>query len=50
MLLRLLQRRFGSLPGWASEKVRSVDQTTLETWGDRVFEAKTLDEVFAERS
>ncbi len=46
LLLRQLQRRFGSLPADLTEKVRLADRTTLETWGDRVLDAQSLDDVF----
>ncbi len=48
LLQRLLHRRFGSLPGWVPERLHSADQATLESWGDRVLEAHTLDDVFRE--
>ncbi|MBF0625320.1 MAG: DUF4351 domain-containing protein, partial [Magnetococcales bacterium] len=48
LLQRLLQRRFGSLPGWVPERLHSADQATLESWGDRVLDAHTLDDVFRE--
>lgn len=45
ILKRQLQRRFGPLPEWATEKPQA-DQTSLETWADRVLDATTLEEVF----
>ncbi|MBF0425795.1 MAG: DUF4351 domain-containing protein [Magnetococcales bacterium] len=48
LLLRLLKRRFGALPGWVPERVHAADAATLETWGDRVLTASSLEEVFAE--
>ena len=48
LLLRLLQKRFGPVPNEVTERVRHANQTTLETWGDRVLDAGTMDEVFAE--
>ena len=47
LLLRLLARRFPSLPDWATQKVRDADSATLETWSDRLLETRTLDELFA---
>lgn len=46
ILQRLLQRRFGPLPDWVTEKLAQADQTSLETWADRVLDATTLEEVF----
>ncbi|MBF0157033.1 MAG: Rpn family recombination-promoting nuclease/putative transposase [Magnetococcales bacterium] len=48
LLLRILQRRFGTLPEWVAERVRSAGQSSLESWGDRVLDARSLDEIFAE--
>ncbi|MBF0133011.1 MAG: DUF4351 domain-containing protein [Magnetococcales bacterium] len=48
-LLRLLERRFGNLPGWVSKKVHASTQSTLEAWGDRVFDAQSLEEIFADQ-
>ncbi len=49
MLLHQLQQCFGSLPSWATEKVQSADQATLETWGIRIFKAQSLEELFADQ-
>lgn len=46
LLMRQLQRRFGSLPSWAEEKMRAANTSALETWGDRILDAKTLEAVF----
>ncbi|MBF0140003.1 MAG: Rpn family recombination-promoting nuclease/putative transposase [Magnetococcales bacterium] len=48
LLLRLLKRRFGSLPEWAEERIRSADAATLENWGDRVLTSQSLEDVFRE--
>ncbi|MBF0173589.1 MAG: Rpn family recombination-promoting nuclease/putative transposase [Magnetococcales bacterium] len=48
LLLRLLQRRFGSLPEWVVGRVRSADQTLLERWGDQIFDATTLEDLFSD--
>ncbi|MBF0136967.1 MAG: Rpn family recombination-promoting nuclease/putative transposase [Magnetococcales bacterium] len=45
-LLRLLNRRFGPLPGWITEKIHLAKLPTLEAWGDRMLEAATLEEIF----
>ncbi len=49
LLLRLLERRFGALPGWATDRVRLADTETLEQWGLRIFDAGSLDDVFQDR-
>lgn len=49
MLTRQLQRRFGVVPEWASEKIAKADVSSLEEWGLRVLDASTLDGVFADR-
>ena len=48
MLTRLLQRRFGNVPTWASEKIAKAELPSLEEWSLRFVDAKTLDEVFAD--
>ncbi len=47
LLLRQLERRFGLLPGWATDRVLAADTETIEEWGLRMLDAATLDEVFA---
>ncbi|MEO5333782.1 MAG: DUF4351 domain-containing protein [Magnetococcus sp. YQC-5] len=48
ILTRLLQRRFGDLPAWVSEKIAKAEPSFLEKWADRVLDTQTLDAVFAE--
>jgi predicted transposase YdaD len=48
-LLRLLHRRFGVLPGWATDRVRAADSVTLEEWGMRLLHAASLEDVLAGR-
>ena len=49
-LLRQLQRRFGALPDWATKRVQSANQDTLNRWSDRFVKDHTLalKEVLAE--
>lgn len=47
ILLRLLTRRFGQLPDWASAKVSIADTVLLETWSDHILDARILEDVFA---
>jgi len=49
MLTRLLQRRFGTVPEWASEKIAKAEPSLLEEWGLRIFDAQSLDEVFSDK-
>ncbi len=46
LLRKQLIRRFGTLPEWAEAKLAAADSAQLETWGERVLEAATLDEIF----
>ncbi|GHT83536.1 hypothetical protein AGMMS49543_11140 [Betaproteobacteria bacterium] len=45
VLARLLKRRFGPLPDWASARLRAADAAQLETWADVVLDAMSLVEV-----
>jgi len=45
ILLRQLERRFGALPGWATERIATADTGALEEWSLRVFDATSLDDV-----
>jgi len=47
LLLRLLERRFGILPGWAKDRVLTADPVMLEEWSLRVLDAASLEEVLA---
>ena len=40
-----LERRFGELPDWARDRVRSADCAMLETWSVRLLEAASVEEV-----
>ena len=46
LLKRLLERRFGALPAWATEKLSGASEQTLEAWGEAVLTAPTLEAVF----
>jgi hypothetical protein len=45
LLGRLLERRFGPLPPWAQQQLTAADLASLETWGLRLLEATSLEEV-----
>ncbi|MBF0148605.1 MAG: DUF4351 domain-containing protein, partial [Magnetococcales bacterium] len=49
ILTRLLQRRFGTVPDWASEKIAKADLSSLEEWSLRIFDAQSLDDVFSDK-
>ena len=46
LLLRLLHRRFGEIPEATRQRLEQAGTDKLETWADRVLDAKTLAEVF----
>ena len=46
LLKRQLERRFGALPAWATEKLSNASEPALEAWGEAVLTAPTLDAVF----
>jgi hypothetical protein len=46
LLKRLLERRFGTLPSWASDKINSAVEQDFECWCDAVLTAPTLEAVF----
>jgi hypothetical protein len=48
LLRRQLQRRFGVLPETIDTRLSQASLAQLETWGDRVLDAKSLNEVFGE--
>ncbi|MBF0161456.1 MAG: DUF4351 domain-containing protein, partial [Magnetococcales bacterium] len=50
MLTRQLQRRFGDLPTWASQKIADAERSTLEEWSLRILDATTLESVLADPS
>ncbi|MEO5352678.1 MAG: DUF4351 domain-containing protein [Magnetococcus sp. XQGC-1] len=47
MLTRLLQRRFGDLPPWASQEIADAELSTLEEWSLWILDAPTLESVLA---
>ena len=48
LLLRLLRARFGELPEEAMARIGAVELEELERWGERVLDARTLDEALDE--
>jgi len=50
-LLRLqIEKRFGSVPEWASQRLEKLSEPELGELGLRLFEAQTLEELLPERS
>ncbi len=45
LLTRQLERRFGPLPETTRQRIASADVSDLETWGDRVLDAMSIDDV-----
>ncbi len=50
MLTLQLQRRFGVIPDWASEKIAKADPPSLEAWCLRMLDAQSLDDVFSDNN
>ena len=46
LLQRLLIRRFGALPSALVSRIAQATSEQLERWGDRVLDARSLDEIF----
>jgi hypothetical protein len=46
LLQRLLARRFGPLPTAVIARIAAASVEEIETWGDRILDATSLDEVF----
>ncbi|MBF0165816.1 MAG: DUF4351 domain-containing protein [Magnetococcales bacterium] len=49
ILTRLLQRRFGTVPAWANEKIAKADLSSLEEWSLRFVDAQSLDDIFSDK-
>ncbi|MEO5372025.1 MAG: Rpn family recombination-promoting nuclease/putative transposase [Magnetococcus sp. DMHC-1] len=50
MLMLLLQHRFGTVPDWASEKIATATLLSLGEWTLRIFDARSLEDVFADKA
>jgi hypothetical protein len=48
LLLRQLERRFGTLPDWAADRVRAADIAALEDWGLRILDGGSLGDVLGQ--
>jgi hypothetical protein len=49
-VMLLIGQRFASVPDWVRERVIAADFETQVGWACRLFDAKTLDEVFSDCS
>ena len=45
ILRRLIEKRFGPLPGWASDKLAALPASELEDLSERVLDAKSVEEL-----
>jgi hypothetical protein len=45
LLCRLLEQRFGPLPAWARHQIEAAETATLETWGIRLLDSTSLEDV-----
>ena len=43
---KLLEKRFGTLPENIVQRLKQASEKTLDIWGEALFTAKTLDDVF----
>jgi predicted transposase YdaD len=46
ILIRQIQKRFGSLPTWAKEKIEQATEAQIEHWAENILDAPTLEDVF----
>ncbi len=46
LLARQLAKRFGVLPEWAQQRLDAADTTQLGSWGEKLLDAKSLQDVF----
>ncbi|MGI9322365.1 MAG: DUF4351 domain-containing protein [Pseudomonadales bacterium] len=46
LLMKQLQRRFGSVDPSIQERVTKASPDELDAWGMEIFEAKSLDDIF----
>jgi hypothetical protein len=48
LLERILTRRFGTLPDWAQQRLKTAPSELLDRWAERVLEAESLQGVLTE--
>jgi hypothetical protein len=47
LLLRLFERRFGTLPGNVIERIERAGSDDIDRWGTRILDAGSLDDIFS---
>ena len=47
LLATQLAQRFGQVPEWAAQRLRAATAESLEAWGRRIFEVRSLEDLFA---
>ena len=45
VLLRLIRRRFGHVPDWAEDEIRTASIERVNEWAEAIFEAESVDEL-----
>lgn len=50
VLRRLIEKRFGSLPPWAAQKLEALPAPALDDLVERVLDAKSIEELLANTS
>ena len=48
LLLRQLQKRFGEVPDWVRSRLNDAPLEQLESWGERLLDAASLEALFSE--
>ncbi len=48
LLLRQLQKRFGEVPDWVRARLNDAPLEQLESWGERLLDAASLEALFSE--
>ena len=48
LLTRQLQQRFHEVPSWAHKQLAQANSATIEIWGMRILDAKSIEDVFRE--
>ncbi len=47
LLARLLTQRFGELPRWVDERLKSATEVEIQTWSDAILTSPSIDDVFS---
>ena len=45
LLTKLIRRRFGELPDWATARLQSAEPEQLEYWAEQIFDAETVEQL-----